>query len=171
MSSKVTCSIRQQWSDVLYGRFYAYFFVHIPDRRRQAFLRLSNARKLMTECDKGPGPCLNMKTVFPGVGMTFLNIRRSWYHLIFTMGISVLVRWHLGSETVPWSPVETQHLSIFFNLMVCSIWAGCILIASVPFANSWCKLNYMYRYIYIYICIYIHIYTYICIYIHFRMSY
>ena len=106
-------------------------------------LRLSNARKLMTECDKGPGPCLNMKTVFPGVGITVLNVRRSRYHLIFTMEISVLIGWHLGIETVPWSKMKTlKHL--FFNIMVCSIWAGCILITSIPCANSWCTLNHIY---------------------------
>ena len=153
MSSKVTCSIRQQWSDVLYGRFYAYFFVHIPDRRRQAFLRLSNARKLMTECDKGPGPCLNMKTVFPGVGMTFLNIRRSWYHLIFTMGISVLVKWHLGSETVPWSPMETQHLSFFFSILWYAVsergvyWSRLCLSRTVDVNWIICINIYIYMYI------------------------
>ena len=41
------------------------------------------------------GPCLNIKTIFPGMGIPMLKIRQSWDRLIFNMGIPILVRWHL----------------------------------------------------------------------------
>ena len=49
-----------------------------------------------------PGPPLNIKTIFPGLGIPMLKIRRSWDHLIFNMGIPILVRRHLYIETAPW---------------------------------------------------------------------
>ena len=37
-------------------------------------------------------PCLNIRTVFPGMGIPILKIRRSCDRLIFNMGIPILVR-------------------------------------------------------------------------------
>ena len=52
-------------------------------------------------CDELPaGLRLNIKTVFPGMGVSIINIRRSWDRLIFIMGIPILVRLHLYIETV-----------------------------------------------------------------------
>ena len=42
----------------------------------------------------------NIKTVFPGMGIPMLNIRRSRDRLIFNMGIPILVRRQLYVETV-----------------------------------------------------------------------
>ena len=39
---------------------------------------------------------------FPVMGIPLLKIRRSRHHLIFKMGIHILVRWHLYNETPPW---------------------------------------------------------------------
>ena len=50
---------------------------------------------------QSPGPCLNVKTIFPGMGIPMLKIRWLWDHLIFNMGIPILVRWHLFIETAP----------------------------------------------------------------------
>ena len=50
---------------------------------------------------KTPGPRLNIKTVSPGMGIPMLQIRRSWDRLIFNMGIPILVRRHLYTETAP----------------------------------------------------------------------
>ena len=50
---------------------------------------------------KVPGSHLNIKTVFPGMGIPMLKIRRSWYRLIFNMGIPILVRRHLDIEMPP----------------------------------------------------------------------
>ena len=47
-----------------------------------------------------PGPCLNIKTVFPGMGIPMLKIRRSQDRLIFNMGIPLPVR-HLYIEAAP----------------------------------------------------------------------
>ena len=46
-----------------------------------------------------PGPRLNIKTVFPGIGISMLKIRRLRDRLIFNMGIPILVRRCLYTET------------------------------------------------------------------------
>ena len=48
------------------------------------------------------GPRLNIKNVFPGVGISIIKIRRSWDRLILIMGIPILVRWHLYTGMGPW---------------------------------------------------------------------
>ena len=48
---------------------------------------------------KTPGHCLNIKTVFPTMGIAIFTIRRN--SLIFNMGIHKLVRRHLYIETAP----------------------------------------------------------------------
>ena len=50
---------------------------------------------------KGPVPHLNIKTVFPDMGIPMLKIRQSWDRLIFNMGIHTLVRWYLYIEMAP----------------------------------------------------------------------
>ena len=47
------------------------------------------------------GPRLNKKTVFPGIGIPMLKIRRSWDCLIFNMGIPILISWYLYVEMQP----------------------------------------------------------------------
>ena len=58
------------------------------------------------------GSHLNIKTVFPGMGIPMLKIRRSCDRLIFNMGIPILVR-HLYIETIPWltCPIKWSFLS------------------------------------------------------------
>ena len=48
-----------------------------------------------------PGPSLNIKTIFPGMGIPMLKIRRSRDRLIFNMVIPTPVRWHLYIEMAP----------------------------------------------------------------------
>ena len=60
-------------------------------------------RKLILHC-KPPGPRLNIKTVFPSMGIPTLKIRWSRDRLIFNIGIPILVRRHLYIETAPWIP-------------------------------------------------------------------
>ena len=48
-----------------------------------------------------PGPCLNIKTVFPKCGIPMLKIRRSQDRLIFNMGIPILLSRHLYIATGP----------------------------------------------------------------------
>ena len=50
---------------------------------------------------RGPGRHLDIRTVFPGTVISIIKIWRSWDHLIFRMGIPLLVKRHLCSETVP----------------------------------------------------------------------
>ena len=45
------------------------------------------------------GPCLNINTVFPGVGIPMLKIRRLWDRLIIYMGMPILKRRHHYIET------------------------------------------------------------------------
>ena len=66
-----------------------------------------------------PGPRLNIKTVFPGMGIPMLKIRWSWDHLIFNMGIPILARWHLYIETAPWSLIHVMMLSYQYNQSLC----------------------------------------------------
>ena len=47
------------------------------------------------------GPCLNIKTVFSRYGDSYVKIRWSWDHLIFNMGIPILVRRHLYIDMAP----------------------------------------------------------------------
>ena len=47
------------------------------------------------------GPCQNIKTVFPSIGIPMLKIRRSQHSLIFNVGIPILVRRYLYTETAP----------------------------------------------------------------------
>ena len=46
------------------------------------------------------GPRFNIKTVFPGMQISNIKIRRSWDRLIFKVQISILVR-HLDIEMTP----------------------------------------------------------------------
>ena len=50
---------------------------------------------------KQPGPHLNIKSVFLGIGTPSIKIRRSSDHLIFIMGIYILVRCHIYIELTP----------------------------------------------------------------------
>ena len=54
---------------------------------------------------KYPGPCLNIKS-FPGMGIPMLKIRQSWDCLIFFMGIPIMVRRHLYTETAPKTGID-----------------------------------------------------------------
>ena len=46
-------------------------------------------------------PPLNIKTVFPGMGISIIKMRRSWYRLTLIMGIHIMLRRHLHFETDP----------------------------------------------------------------------
>ena len=66
-----------------------------------------------TDFPQSSGPCFNLKTIFPGMVIIMLKIRRSPDRLIFDMGIPILVRQHLYIETAPqgdiiWAP---RHLN------------------------------------------------------------
>ena len=59
-----------------------------------------------SSCLTTPGACLNIKPSFQGIGISMLKIRRSRDHLIFNMGIPILVRRHLHIEMAPRMAVE-----------------------------------------------------------------
>ena len=48
------------------------------------------------------GSRLNIKIVFPMYGIPIFKMRRSGGHLIYKMGIPILVRRHLYIKTAPW---------------------------------------------------------------------
>ena len=64
------------------------------------------------------GPCLNIKTVFPGMGIPMLKIRRLRDRLIFNMGIPILVRWHLYIETPPDNGLVPNKQQVCFEPMM-----------------------------------------------------
>ena len=55
-----------------------------------------------------PVPRLNIKWVFPDMGISMLKIRRSRDRIVFNMGISILVRRHLYIEMALWSHHYTR---------------------------------------------------------------
>ena len=58
------------------------------------------------------GPSLNIKPVFPGMGIPMLKIRRSQDRLIFNMWIPILVRRYLYIKMVPSSiPSQVKYCS------------------------------------------------------------
>ena len=94
----------------------------ISERLEKFKLRISRLRDFTRSCGKtsyrlvsrGPGPHLNINTVFPVMGIPMLKVRRSWDRLIFNMGIPILVRRHLYIETGPrwvttWSAEVLNH--------------------------------------------------------------
>ena len=48
------------------------------------------------------GPCFSIQTMFPGMGISIIKMRWSHDHLIFIMGIPILVRWHHYTDPAPW---------------------------------------------------------------------
>ena len=58
---------------------------------------------LSSDCIKTPltGPPLNIKTIFPGIGIPMLKIRGSKDHLIFNTGIPLPVRQYCYIEMAP----------------------------------------------------------------------
>ena len=71
----------------------------------------NNNKIKQKERDMPPGPCLNIKTIFPRYGDSHVKIRRSRDRLIFNMGISILVRRHLYIETALWWPWTSGTIS------------------------------------------------------------
>ena len=65
-------------------------------------LEISAPGKTCIILKRRPGPSPNITAVFPGMGIPMLKIRRSPDRFIFNMGIPILVRWHLYSETASW---------------------------------------------------------------------
>ena len=73
-----------------------------------------------------PGPRLNTKTVFPGIRIPMLKIRRPRDRLIFNMGIPKLARRHLY--------IETHH-----RLRICRSFDVILTVYKVPCQRVWCR--------------------------------
>ena len=65
-------------------------------------------------------PCLNIKAVFPRYRILVFRIRRWRDHLIFNMGIPVLVRRHLYIETAPWF-LGKKIMKVIFMSYICKV--------------------------------------------------
>ena len=78
------------------------------------FFNTSDYTNIMQNLRKQPGPRLNIKIAFPGMGILMLKIRRSRDRLIFNMGILILVSRHLCIETAPWTS-EVYILFVLFE--------------------------------------------------------
>ena len=61
---------------------------------------------------------LNIKAVFPSVVISIIKVRQSWERLIFTMGITKLVRQHMYVKTSPWTQMTIIHNKWNQNLTV-----------------------------------------------------
>ena len=78
---------------------------------------------------QGPGACLNIKTVFPGIEIPIIKIRKTWDCVTFIMGICILVRQHLHFETVPRSSADMIliiAILIYWWLYAKDIWLQCV---------------------------------------------
>ena len=64
------------------------------------------------------GPRLNIKAVFPDIGIPIIKIRWSSDRLILIMGITFLVRQHLCIETTPWSRFYIHHCWAIGNIVI-----------------------------------------------------
>ena len=73
----------------------------------RSFHRICIAGK-KTLVKRAPGPCLNIKMVFPGMDISLMNVRKSWDSLIFIMGIHIQARQHLYIETTHWMFLSNQ---------------------------------------------------------------
>ena len=76
---------------------------------------LSYAEKTILPCELGPVSI--WRPSFPGMGIPMLKVRRSQDHLIFKMGIPILVRWHLYIEMAPWVSCHRNGLGPFSACM------------------------------------------------------
>ena len=65
------------------------------------------------------GPQLKITTVYPGMGVSILKIKRSWDRLIFIMGIPIPVRQHVNHETGHW--ICTASIYVIYT-MTCKQW-------------------------------------------------
>ena len=90
------------------------------------FLYLGECRCLGIEfqkCKWKPGPRLNIKSTFPKFEDPMLKIRRSRYRLIFNMGIHILARRHLYTETALWLKRAPQTLTCrilsYLHILIC----------------------------------------------------
>ena len=67
-----------------------------------------------------PGPCLNIKTIFPDIRVPIIKMRWPSHCLTFLMGIFILVRWHIYIEMTPDLPSDMQTVS-FWSVVVISL--------------------------------------------------
>ena len=65
----------------------------------------------------GPGPRLNIKTIFSGMSIPMFKIRRSSDCLIFNKGIPILVKRHLYIEMASRFPFVRQYITWQLGLM------------------------------------------------------
>ena len=63
---------------------------------------LEERRCHIPEVGNLPGPCLNIETVFPGIGIPIIKIRWSSDHLIFAMGSPITSKTVSWYWTAPW---------------------------------------------------------------------
>ena len=69
-------------------------------------LKLNHVSKRGPSWQSGPG--FNIKIVFPSTGLSIIKVRQSWDHLIFIMGIHILVKRHI--ETVHRWPCHAEDM-------------------------------------------------------------
>ena len=67
---------------------------------------------------KRPGSRLNIEIIFPGLQVFIVKLRRSWNHLIFIMGISILVRWHLYIESGHMALIQYKGVILLYQTLL-----------------------------------------------------
>ena len=61
-----------------------------------------------------PGDRFDIKTIFPSIGISIMQIRQLWDHLFFIMGIPIPVRQCLYTGTVPWLLASPRHQQTWY---------------------------------------------------------
>ena len=80
------------------------------------------------------------------MGIPMLKIRRSRDRLIFNMGIPILVRRHLCTETVPWSsPLCSCHICTHFMSLIHNFtWIHCMnILFSIMSSSISCQRQHL----------------------------
>ena len=74
------------------------------------------------------GPHFKTKTLFLGMEISIINIRRSWENLIFIVGIPILVRRHLYTETSTGEDMKIFTWTTQFSRCLAVLLIFCILL-------------------------------------------
>ena len=96
-----TCSISAKGNDrkCKHVSWYKYTMTQVIHHIWQVLTEKKTRFSHFPECN--PIPLFTIKIIFPGIWISNIKIRQSWDPLICIMGIPVLVRQHLYTETVP----------------------------------------------------------------------
>ena len=90
----------------------------------EAFIREGLGSSLVGIMASCHGPVSIQRPSFPGMGIPMLKIRRSRDRLIISIGVLILMRWHLYIKTAPWLALTQCWLIVIWavgNIFQCNV--------------------------------------------------